>query len=58
MNLLGRSAKIAWWLMFGNLDEKKKAKLLKALEYLKNEAQHLEVKAEKNGITLKYKKEF
>lgn len=61
-NIIGKTAGVAWWLLFGKLDAEQKAKLVGALAYMaregKNALQHVEVGFTKDGLTIRYKSEF
>ena len=61
-NLLGKTAGVVWWLLFGKLDAEQKRRLVGALDFIAKEGkdflQHVEVKATKEGVTINYKREF
>lgn len=66
MDIVGRLFKSVHWIMFGKMDEQKRAKLqvvlrsfVKILESVKKEAKDIEVVANKNGeVTIRFHKEF
>lgn len=62
MNLVGRTAKLAWWLAFGKMKPEHKKRLLTTLEFIAKEGkdffQYVELKATKDGVTLQYRRQF
>lgn len=62
VNLVGKTFKIGWWLLFGKFDEEDKRRLINALDYIRNEGkdfiQHIEIGADKDGVKIQYKREF
>lgn len=62
MDLLGKTFRVSWWLLFGKFNEEDKRRLIGALDLIAKEgkdfAQHIEVKAAKDGLSVRYKREF